>query len=363
VATVLEKAKLLQGLMLGDVARVGPFYVDIDVTNRCNLHCLGCVYHSPHVSKSAGDTGHIQMALVTDLFADLEAMGTSAIILQGAGEPLLNPELPQIISLAKRAGLRVTVLTNGTLLSRARIEELIEARLDVLKVSLWAVTSEQYEQNHPGTDPRNLARVIDSLKLASEIKAERRCGWPSLFVHHPINRLNHETLDRVVEIAVATGCSGVTFSPWSTVRGVVDSFALSAEQQRRVCAALVRLKKKLGELRLQHNIDQALLRYRAGGAVWEKLPCYVAWIHARIRIDGTIQPCGRCDMSLGSLRESRFRQAWNGAALRAFRRQVRTRAGLAAMGNRCDCTYCCYLPDNLRVHRLFRWVAPLALRD
>jgi hypothetical protein len=36
-----------------------------------------------------------------------------------------------------------------------------------------------------------------------------------------------------------------------------------------------------------------------------------------------------------------------------------TRKGLASMDDHCDCKFCCYAVDNMKIHRLFRWVSPL----
>jgi hypothetical protein len=53
MATFYQKTALLKGLLTGEVAKTGPFYVDIDLTRRCNLRCLGCPYHSPHINDTS----------------------------------------------------------------------------------------------------------------------------------------------------------------------------------------------------------------------------------------------------------------------------------------------------------------------
>jgi hypothetical protein len=34
------------------------------------------------------------------------------------------------------------------------------------------------------------------------------------------------------------------------------------------------------------------------------------------------------------------------------------REGLARLAAKCDCFFCCHVTDNLRVHRMYRWLAP-----
>ncbi len=50
MATFYQKIKLLQGLVTGETAYIGPFFVRVDITRRCNLRCSGCRYHSTKVS-------------------------------------------------------------------------------------------------------------------------------------------------------------------------------------------------------------------------------------------------------------------------------------------------------------------------
>ncbi|MGQ9684108.1 MAG: SPASM domain-containing protein [Anaerolineae bacterium] len=110
-------------------------------------------------------------------------------------------------------------------------------------------------------------------------------------------------------------------------------------------------------------MPQALLRFRVGPAVSKQSPCYIAWYHARIRADGAVLPCGRCRTSFGNLWEQSFEAIWNDAAIRDFRQRVWSQAGLAQISSECSCTYCCFLPNNVDVHRIFRWFRPLVAQE
>ena len=46
MATLRQKVQLLRGLIDGEIAHTGPFYVQVNPTNLCNLQCQGCRYHS-----------------------------------------------------------------------------------------------------------------------------------------------------------------------------------------------------------------------------------------------------------------------------------------------------------------------------
>lgn len=365
MANWIEKTQLLRGLWNGEVAYAGPFFVDVDLTQRCNLRCLGCRYHSPLLAETSSRKAGLPdmpIELFEQLCADLGAMGTHQVILQGAGEPTLHPQLAQMIATAKDAGMRVTLITNGTLLDEGMVEALMDVQLDTLKVSLWATSPEQYEINYPGCSGETYARVVDNLRRVTRLKAARDSLCPRLEVHYPINSHNADSIDAIVELAHEVGCQSVSFAPFNTVGGALDSYALASDEEGQARLGLVRARERLTELGLRHNIDQVLMRYRLGPQVWKQVPCYITWMHARIRVDGSIQPCGSCDAeaSLGNIQRGGFREHWNGPPLRAFRQQARTCEGMSVITQHCHCDFCCYAADNVRVHRVFRYLAPLA---
>ncbi len=80
-----------------------------NITRTCNLRCVHC-YADSHAEKYAGELTWEQICNVID---DLAAYKVNALLLSG-GEPLLHPQLPQILERATEKGLKVTISTNGT---------------------------------------------------------------------------------------------------------------------------------------------------------------------------------------------------------------------------------------------------------
>jgi len=361
MATLYQKVRLLKGLIKGDTAFTGPFFVKVVITRRCNLQCIGCRFHSPISSmQPSGDDAVKDISF--DLFRkscdELKAMGTNSIILTGEGEPLLHPRVMDIILTAKEAGFHVTLVTNGILLDETKIQLLIGSRLDTLRVSLWAGSPEEYEKNYPGSDPDNFKKIIEGLTLLTHLKAEQNSDIPSVDLHHPVNRNNFKNIDAMVDLAYKTGCNGLTSSPLKCWRGTPASLSLSKDEEKILFRSLIKMKKRLDSLSLRHNIDLTILRYKMGDNVWQKLPCYIGWLHARIKVNGTVVPCSRYYLPMGNLNEERFKEMWNGSAFRKFRRESITLRGLASFGEHCDCNFCGYVYDNMRVHRLFKWISP-----
>ena len=334
--------------MGGETAKTGPAYVDVDLTNRCNLRCLGCPYHSPHVKTDKvpkAAKSDFSLDLFKNLCRDLKAVNTHQLILQGSGEPLLHPDLFEFIKTAKSRGFHVTLLTNGSLIDRGTAELLVKSKVDTVKVSLWASSSDQYELTY--------------LKAS---KSKFNVSIPRVILYHVVNARNLHTIDKIIDLGSKKECNGIYFSPMHNVKGQLTSSALSEDQMVTFVHRLKRIRKRLASTDLEHNIGRVLERCRMGDAVWKKLPCYIAWYHARIRVDGSVQSCGRCDyrVNFGNLHSKTFLDIWNGPAIRKFRRQTSTCEGLSSLGDRCDCSQCCFVSDNLRVHRKFRWFHPIS---
>jgi len=105
-----------------------PFLVHIIPIRRCNLACTYC----NEFDDFSNPVQLEEMKKRLDILAD---MGTSIITISG-GEPLLHPDLDDIIRHIRRRGMIAGMITNGFLLTQKRIEELNRAGLEHLQISI-----------------------------------------------------------------------------------------------------------------------------------------------------------------------------------------------------------------------------------
>jgi MoaA/NifB/PqqE/SkfB family radical SAM enzyme len=117
-------------LMIGKalVSTKHPVLVHIIPMRRCNLACTYC-NEFDDVSDPV-PLGEMKRRL--DLIAD---MGTTVITISG-GEPLMHPDLDEVIRHIRRRGMIAGMITNGFFLNRERIERLNEAGLEHLQISI-----------------------------------------------------------------------------------------------------------------------------------------------------------------------------------------------------------------------------------
>jgi MoaA/NifB/PqqE/SkfB family radical SAM enzyme len=116
-------------------SRRHPIVAHIVPIRRCNLSCTYC-------NEFDDFSKPVPTELMLRRVDRLAELGTSVITISG-GEPLLHPELDQIIRRIRDRGSIATLITNGYLLTADRIERLNRAGLDHLQISIDNVNPDE----------------------------------------------------------------------------------------------------------------------------------------------------------------------------------------------------------------------------
>lgn len=102
-----------------------------NVGRRCNLHCVHC-YSQSRDQEYPGELNHEEGLRLID---DLAAFGAPVLLFSG-GEPLMRPDLFELIARAVGRGMRAVVSTNGTLITPETATRLKDAGLSYVGISL-----------------------------------------------------------------------------------------------------------------------------------------------------------------------------------------------------------------------------------
>jgi MoaA/NifB/PqqE/SkfB family radical SAM enzyme len=105
-----------------------PILAHIIPMRRCNLSCTYCNEYDDFSKPVPLDTMHQRLD-------HLASLGTTIVTISG-GEPLLHPELDQIIMRIRKRGMIAGMITNGYLLTAERIQRLNRAGLEHLQISI-----------------------------------------------------------------------------------------------------------------------------------------------------------------------------------------------------------------------------------
>ncbi len=163
-----------------------PKEIILETTNFCNLRCKFCHFHginAPHKRKKGYMKPHIWERVLAELNS-ISKNHTShnnhdiTLCFHGAGEPLLHPELRQMLLSARVIeGLSIGFMTNGMLLSMEWAEFLIDLPLDWLSLSIDTANEAINNSIRVGSD---LMTVSDNVKRLIELKARKGSELPRL---------------------------------------------------------------------------------------------------------------------------------------------------------------------------------------
>lgn len=122
-----------------------PKYFEIETVNFCNARCIMCTIGDWNNRKNAVMSADL-FSKFTDEVSNYKDW-VETVCLARDGEPTLDPQLVSRVRMLKRTGIKkVTFSTNGQLLTKRRIEELIKAGLDDIMVSIDGITKETFER-------------------------------------------------------------------------------------------------------------------------------------------------------------------------------------------------------------------------
>jgi MoaA/NifB/PqqE/SkfB family radical SAM enzyme len=382
----LAQLNAAAGIIHGARSFGGPFQAALWMTSQCNVKCIHCFFHSPYVRKpnlfevrrarltgsELPDENYIKKAL--NLYADrgqtmslideLIKMGTQEFLFTGIGEPFLHKNILEFMGHAKKAGRRCVVNTNGTLLDRSKIDELIKMGFDELRITTMAGTREMYGRTHPGAPGETLEAIRDNLLYLAERKASLKLKTPEVFLAYVVIADNHDGLPDFARLSLDIKADKVNFRPFDDTKDP-DFAALipSNEQALSVLEDIEKVRDYLESGKISHNIDYFKKVFREQidtSELYRIIPCYMGWLGVRINLmDGNVYACCKCYEPLGNIHEKKFREIWHGRAYNNFRIQAKK---ITKPVHGCDCSRCANHTPNLRTFKMLHPIEGRSLR-
>ena len=270
---------------------------------------------------------------VSDLEPQLESirrLGVRWIVFSG-GEPLMNPELPQLCSILQNAGVRLTLLSTGLLLKKCARS--VAASFDDVIVSL----------DGPAAVHDAIRRVKGAFRLLQEgicALREVRKEMP-ITARSTVQRANHNYLLETARAAKVLQLNGISFLAadltstafnrpliWPMSRqaeiglslvevGVLEDQieTLIRDSQKEFGAGFIaesptKLRRIGRHFRAQLGLESA-----------ESPVCNAPWTSAVIEVDGEVRPCF-FHQSIGNLRSASLEAILNGPEGLNFRKSL-----------------------------------------
>ena len=142
-----------------------PLHVDYEMKFRCNLRCPMCLMSLPVAERRRyGQVdSELGAARVVELLRAGASAGQKSLGFGGLWEPLLEPDLPEIVAQARSFGLVDAMFnTNGLLLTEKTGRALSKSGLTRLMISLDAASPEVYQRLRVGSDFQTVVANIEN---------------------------------------------------------------------------------------------------------------------------------------------------------------------------------------------------------
>ena len=287
-----------------------PVMMDIEPDSRCNFRCIMCARAKEGVKPK--EKPRLTFAEFKQ-FMDNNPQFTEVKV-QGVGEPLLNPDLFDMISYAIGQDTWVRTTVNGSLLHKdENYKKLIDSGIGEVQTSFDGATKEVFEKIRVGS---NFEQVVANLRLMNDYVATRDRDYTRMWVLLQNNN-RHQLLD-FIELAARMGFRRMTYSVVLTGWGEEECFddlktkAFTEEEEGAILAAA----RKEG---IDVSVWNCTDRFQIGSP---ETVCPVPFSRAFIASDLRVIPCGTIgyseDVNFGPALE--FEDNWNSNQYRAFRR-------------------------------------------
>ncbi|MGI9952950.1 putative heme d1 biosynthesis radical SAM protein NirJ2 [Moorellaceae bacterium AZ2] len=269
-----------------------------NTTNQCNLYC-------DHCYRDAGTqvAEELSTAEAKELIEGAVRAGFWIFIFSG-GEPLLRPDLLELVGYASSRGLRVVLGTNGTLLTPDLARELRRAGARVVGISLDSCKPEKHDR---------LRRKAGAWQEALDgMEACRSAGLP-FQVHTTVFDWNREELEELTDLAVSLGAKGHHFFflvPTGRA-ATLEEEALRAEEYEATIRGILRKQQQVNiELKPTCAPQFMRLAREMGLSLPYSRGCLAGIAYCLVGPRGDLQPCAYLNLKIGNVREIPLDRLW-----------------------------------------------------
>jgi len=266
----------------------------------------------------------------------------SCVVFAWMGEPLLNPELPQMIRYVKSLGTRTHITTNGFMLDKNKCQSIIDSGIDSIAISINAATDELYEEIMIGG---NLKRVKNNIFELNKILGNLPDKKPTLEISSVITPKNILTFPEMIKMLAELNIRKTQIAPVDDY-GCPDKFKINEKsvfgdknKARHYIEKGLSLAKKLGiqvdfsdPYRMLYEIGKTLpeqdyqfqTNFNAQDIIKSKIrkQCPIPWNHSVIAENGDVHPCGISEQVMGNINQEPYEKIWFGRKFKDFRTKL-----------------------------------------
>lgn len=284
-----------------------PTFVSIEPAHTCQLTCPDCALGAGQTAK-----GGIMPLPTFEHILNQLAPSVHTMQFYFQGEPLLNPDLPKMIALAHEQHIYTIVSTNAQALTPLMAQQLTEAGLNRIIVSIDGFSQESYEQYRKGG---SLHKALEGLQF---LRNAQRGHQPWIELQVLRLRSNEHEWDFVRRNYRHMGANSLTFKTAQFIDFENGNELMPSNP--KYC----RYEKQAdGRYHLKPHTSYIIHHTSARRAS----PCHRLWTGCVITITGEVLPCcydKQSRYSFGNILQQDIQTIYHSDKAQSFRKRVLT---------------------------------------
>lgn len=262
--------------------------VSLEITRKCNLRCKHC-YSNSGIKRE----NELTFEEIKELIDDLAATGVLNITLTG-GEPLLHPDIFDILQYIRSKPLSCIILTNGTLITKEVVTCLKNMGVLGVAISIDGATAETND-SFRGV-PKSFERAVHAIKMLQAAGIPIRCNIS-------IHKGNLHEFSGILNLLDQLHITGYRLRPISYSGRAEESDIFVIPED------FVNVLKKLRQYEIDHG-EEVQRKHTHDPRIRN---CGIGLGTIAITSNGNVVPCPPFpeDVSQDNIRETPIAEIWN----------------------------------------------------
>jgi len=275
-----------------------PLVMSWNVTRECNMKCSHC-YINATEKKTVNELTTQEAKKLMD---QIYEVSRPLLILSG-GEPLLRPDIFELIEYGSKIGLKMGLGSNGSLIDLATAKKLKEAGITTVSISIDSSIPAQHDE---------FRGVAGAWEKAVEACKALRQNNVLVQVNTTLTQQNYNQIDQIMSLAESIGVENFhLFFLVPTGRGTKLKDISPEKYEEMITKTFAKVANH--SLNVRPSCAPQFMRIASGMGLdmrqWIR-GCIAGLYYCRIYPNGDVTPCPYLPIKLGNIRGKSFKDIW-----------------------------------------------------
>ena len=291
-----------------------PMNIILNLEEVCNLRCIQCDIWKSQITKPK-----LTLETRKEILMKIKNWLGPYTLNIFAGEPLIHPQIFELISFASKNKIKTIITTNGTLLSERVCEKLLNGQLSAMFISIdgYRDKTQDYIRGRKGIRKMLISGLSTMIKLRGKRKN------PMIAIESLITKYNFKELRQLVNMITEFKIEGIVFQPVTSKYGFgnseydpdwhngKNSLLPTYSNVKPVIEELINSKKKGAPILNTFEHLKSSLKYFESLENFISLTSCLAHNNFSVSVDGSISTCFSQGV-IGDSKTKDFSKIWFG---------------------------------------------------